>query len=85
MGFKYLDYNFVKLLWKRSWIREAHENGIRVNTWTVDNRVIMRKLMGEGVDYLTTNEPIEAMALAESTIAHREIMPDEPDGSTLNQ
>ena len=36
-------------------IQEAHEAGIKVNCWTVDDPEIAEKLASWGVDYITTN------------------------------
>ena len=36
-------------------IAALHEKGIKVNCWTVDNPEIAERLVGWGVDYITTN------------------------------
>jgi len=36
-------------------VRALHERGVRVNCWTVDNREDAERLVGWGVDYITTN------------------------------
>ena len=35
----------------------AHSNGLKVNAWTVDKPEAMDKLLRQGVDFITTNEP----------------------------
>ena len=37
--------------------------GMKVNVWTVDNVKEMQKMITLGVDYITTNQPLEAAAL----------------------
>ncbi len=43
-------------------IDEAHAAGVRIGTWTVDDREGMRMLLDRGVDAVASNDP--AMALA---------------------
>ncbi len=38
-------------------VREAHEAGIRVGTWTVDDEATLRTLFGWGVDAVASNDP----------------------------
>ena len=33
----------------------CHKNGLKVNTWTVDDTEIAKKLIDMGIDYITTN------------------------------
>ena len=37
--------------------RKAHEAGVRVHTWTVNEPEVMRKVMEEKADILITNYP----------------------------
>ena len=46
IDFHWLDGDNIKLL---------HKNGIKVNCWTVDEKRCADKLIGGGVDYITTN------------------------------
>ena len=39
------------------WIKEFQSLGMKVNVWTVDNEDNLKYLIGEGVDFITTNEP----------------------------
>ncbi len=36
-------------------IRLCHENGILVNTWTVDDPTVAQRLIDAGIDYITSN------------------------------
>lgn len=40
-----------------------HQQGLRVNTWTVDDEAEMRRLIADGVDGLITNRPDVAVRL----------------------
>jgi glycerophosphoryl diester phosphodiesterase len=40
-----------------SFVREAHEAGIRVGTWTVDDPETVRLLFDRGVDVVASNDP----------------------------
>lgn len=46
-------------------VAEAHEAGVRVGTWTIDDAATVRMLLGWGVDAIASNDP--AMAVAELT------------------
>ena len=38
-------------------VRTAHSSGLRVGTWTVDDRALAARLLGWGVDAIATNDP----------------------------
>ena len=40
------------------WIKEAHDLGLKVNVWTVDEVEDMKWLIEQKVDFITTNEPV---------------------------
>lgn len=46
-----------------SFVAEAHDAGVRVGTWTIDDAATVRMLLAWGVDAIASNDP--AMALAE--------------------
>jgi len=52
-----LDYHFNVLQKKPEWIKEAQQNNLTVNVWTVNDKSMMEELLREGVDFITTNEP----------------------------
>lgn len=58
-----IDYNKSKLIENPTWIKEAHELGLSVNVWTVTNPDDIKMFRDKGVDYLTTNAPVEAKEL----------------------
>ena len=42
---------------------EAHQQGMKVNVWTVNKKTDMKKLIDMKVDYITTDQPLELKAL----------------------
>lgn len=49
-----------------AFVAEAHEVGVRVGTWTIDDAATVRMLLGWGVDAIASNDP--AMAVAELAV-----------------
>ncbi|MCL2840160.1 MAG: glycerophosphodiester phosphodiesterase [Defluviitaleaceae bacterium] len=47
-------------------VAHCHENGIKVNVWTVDDPKVMAFMLSQGVDMLITNKPDVAVALQTS-------------------
>ena len=60
-GINGIDYQ-MKVL-SDALIYKAHELGMDVNVWTVNNRSDMFKFIEKGVDYITTNESALALEL----------------------
>lgn len=56
-GINGADYHYSVFLKNPAWITEAKENKILLNTWTVNQREDMLRLLRQGFDYITTNEP----------------------------
>lgn len=53
------DYHFSVFKKHPEWIKESHDLGMKVNAWTVNEAKDMKWLIGHGVDFITTNEPVE--------------------------
>lgn len=51
------DYNIIHFRRHTGWIDELHALGLGVNVWTVDKPEDLRWCIGQGVDFITTNEP----------------------------
>lgn len=58
MGFTGIDYYYKAMEQHPEWVKEAHDNGLSVNVWTVNDSATMQSFIEQGVDYITTNEPV---------------------------
>lgn len=47
----------------KPFVEEAHREGIRVGTWTVDDEASLERLFGWGVDAIASNDPSLAVAV----------------------
>ena len=41
----------------RRFVRKAHDRGLRVDVWTIDDEPAMRRLLSHGVDGIMTDRP----------------------------
>lgn len=57
-GINGIDYNQYVLFKNPDLVKDSHDNGLSVNVWTVNDPVNMRRLIGMGVDYITTDKPV---------------------------
>ena len=63
-GINGIDYHYNVILNKHpEWVKEAHQQGMKVNVWTVNKEDMMKKLIDMKVDYITTDQPLELKAL----------------------
>ena len=65
MGINGLDYHHSLLLLNPEWIEQAHDLGMVVNVWTVDDPAKIQAFAQLGVDYITTNKPELAKTIIE--------------------
>lgn len=63
MGFTGLDYHYKIIEQHPDWIKTAQDLGLSVNVWTVNDPAIVQTLIQQGVDYITTDKPVEMAAL----------------------
>ena len=56
-GLDGIDYHLGVFKKHESYIREAKENGLVTNVWTVNSKADMQYFLDNKVDYITTNEP----------------------------
>lgn len=63
-GYTGLDYKIDVLRKHPKWIDEAHKLGLTVNVWTVNSTEDLQWVIDRKVDYITTDNPVEAMRLA---------------------
>lgn len=52
-----LDYELDVMKRHPKWFKQAHELGLKVNVWTVDEESDMKWCIDQGADFITTNEP----------------------------
>ncbi|WP_106831702.1 glycerophosphodiester phosphodiesterase family protein [Parabacteroides pacaensis] len=65
LGFTGLDYHYKVFDKNPTWIKDAKALGLTVNVWTVDDPAVMKSLISQKVDYITTNQPVELKKLLE--------------------
>lgn len=65
MGLSGIDYHYRVLLEHPDWVDEAHQLGMTVNAWTVNEVDIARQLIELGVDFVTTDLPLEMSELVQ--------------------
>lgn len=63
-GFAGIDYDGGVFAKHPEWIQQAHALGLKVNVWTIDEVRDIERCRQAGVDYITTNKPIEALRIA---------------------
>lgn len=66
MGIMGLDYHYSNFEQHPEWVKEAHNLGMIVNVWTVNKEEMMQKMIGLGVDFITTDAPEKALELIDN-------------------
>lgn len=66
MGIRGIDYHFSVFREHPEWVAQAHELGMIVNAWTVNDEEDINEMLALGVDYITTNAPELSEALIAS-------------------
>lgn len=61
LGMAGLDYHKAVFERHPQWIAEAHVLGLAVNVWTVNEPADIDKFIRAGVDFITTDKPVEGM------------------------
>lgn len=54
-----MDYHYKVFEKHPTWIQEAQSLGITVNVWTVNDEEVMQSLIEQGVNFITTDKPLE--------------------------
>ena len=57
-GLNAIDYHYTNFQKNPEWVKEAHDLGMIVNAWTVDDEETMNEMIALGVDFVTTNDPL---------------------------
>lgn len=63
-GLSGIDYEQKVLALHPEWIKECHDLGLVVNVWTVNDLNTINQFIKTGVDFITTNAPVEGLKLA---------------------
>lgn len=63
LGLTGIDYHSQLLIEHPDWIRRAHDLGLEVNVWTVNDDAQLRHFIDAGVDYITTDCPDRLLEL----------------------
>lgn len=63
MGLTGIDYKLSVLKKNPKWIKQAQKLGLTVNVWTVNKEEDLRWVIEQGVDYITTDDPVLAKQL----------------------
>ena len=58
-GITDIDYHWSKFAAHPEWVKEAHDLGMTVNVWTVNTPEKAQEMLQLGVDYITTDEPLQ--------------------------
>lgn len=59
LGLSGLDYSYKTLSEHPEWIDEARNLGLTTNVWTVNDTTMMKAFIEKGIDFITTDNPIE--------------------------
>lgn len=63
MGMTGIDYKLDVLKKHPKWIKQCQKLGMTVNVWTVNKEEDLRWVIEQGVDYITTDDPVLAKKL----------------------
>jgi glycerophosphoryl diester phosphodiesterase len=63
MGISGIDYKYDVLKKHPKWIKQCHKLGLTVNVWTVNDEEALRWVIEQGVDFITTDNPVLAKKL----------------------
>lgn len=58
MGAAGFDYHYNVIYKHPEWVKQAHDLGMKVNVWTVNNPDDIQKMIDLNVDFITTDEPL---------------------------
>jgi glycerophosphoryl diester phosphodiesterase len=64
LGMTGIDYAGPLFAVHPDWIKQAHDLGLVVNVWTIDDLDDLNDFIKAGVDFITTNKPVEGLKLA---------------------
>ncbi|NLO69477.1 MAG: glycerophosphodiester phosphodiesterase [Porphyromonadaceae bacterium] len=53
-----IDYHYSVIQKNPTWVKQAHDLGLKVNVWTVNKPAEIRRMLDLNVDFITTDEPL---------------------------
>jgi len=62
-GYTGINYNIAEFRNHPEWVRKAHELGMSVTAWTLNSSADIIEMMNLGVDQVTTDTPVDALAI----------------------
>jgi glycerophosphoryl diester phosphodiesterase len=71
-GITGIDYHFKALQANPEWVKEAHDLGMTVNVWTVDDLDVARQMRDLKVDFITTTGPRRCVPWCQSKPVDRQ-------------
>lgn len=63
LGFSGLDYHYKVMQDHPEWFKEAKDLGLTVNVWTVNDMELLKTLVAQGADFITTDLPVEVQKM----------------------
>lgn len=66
LGFAGPDYHVDVMQEHPEWFREAKDLKLKVNVWNVNDPAVMQEMIEKGADFLTTDQPEEALQVVRS-------------------
>lgn len=63
LGYSGIDYNIGVIRKNPDWIKQCKELGLTVNVWTVNDTEGLKWCIEQGVDFITTDNPVETISL----------------------
>ncbi len=62
-GVPAIDYNHIIISNNSHWVKQAHRHDMKVNVWTVNSEFLIKAMIKEGVDFITTDNPVVALEI----------------------
>lgn len=62
-GLTGIDYHYRVFYTHPEWVKEAHDCGLKVNAWTVNQEKALKKMLRLHIDFITTDNPEETIRI----------------------
>jgi glycerophosphoryl diester phosphodiesterase len=63
LGFAGLDYHYDVMRKNPKWFKEAKERSLGINVWTLNDPDLIKEMIRQGADFVTTDMPSEVLIL----------------------